>query len=1379
MSRKLQSSVLCALLVAKGFIFEDVETLHEIYGLGPEMFDVKNPHLTEQERKALQKVIAAVVAADNLKQRYDILEKKDDAPLDAGRAALTKWFKQQKVSPAISGKIDDVWERLELSPLHLIQDAPDEQFPEIRDADGAREDIIAAIFGDNALSQTLRGEFRETFGTIVHHSWERHRKRYTRAKKSLRLNSIAAASYCQAIEEAEIVTTQMLRDATKAVKAYRDGIRWFPNELEKIAGVAEHEEFLKEVVVNAVAKAKRVPKEKLAQETEDTPARRRGRQRARKVKVSLAAAGDVDLIWPMYVQLFEVIPTEAEGLRLNLDLGDETGHDAWNSSDDLGVDSFRHLDDATLNHLLHFPDGRPALFAEFRSQTGKCAWDDPASKDFVQGNPDMQPLSLLWHQRVGIASLVDKFWLSEETSAGVPGVLVADEVGVGKTALIMGTIAFTIDAYWVQQFELGKGKPYAPLVAVDPSKVRKAPILEERPFFAGQRTIPDLPHVIIVPNSLAAQWYSELRTFFAPKTIEIYQYPTAEKEFAAFWTGPWAESKMPKVNRIILVTHSVMTTSGRAFDIRKGKKGHNSGKALDEKRSVKNRTLEKKCIWHQQEFLTTTVDEGHEFRNPSSNYYSLLEIERVTHLRMVTTATPLYTSPKDLCNLGRLLRIPYFVGEEGDEREKEAWKAVLAARRGISREEKESAAAHTIQLLAAGKTDHDEPVSESRSRVQQTTMVWIGDIRRGYLMRVIRRTVDSQRFDGKKINDSLPPYKMIIITVHLYGDEQAIIDKAMDKLTGRKGIDVLDHSASFNSKFYLEGRTKVAFPWHESPLYEPVESLDQWGQCRSTKVDQLITLTTWHLISDDHQVYKDLDKDDRDQTDQDPKELLNEINADHPNLMTMGTRKVLIYMEFPMMAPLIVSVLKLYNIHAMTLNGGHTVDERNEIVRKFNTDPAARVLLFSNVGAVGLNLTVANIVILFDQCWSRMLVNQIIGRAWRLGQEDTVLVYNMIALGTVDVLMLDHGEGKGKMLGEFLTTNQAVARTIKRATRGQQVQDSDGDSDEIEEVTPPVPPPPTAGPSGGTSLPSSGISRPSAASGTSLSSGRSSGGAGPSRPAGLSTSDKTATNKAPNKALQKKPAKGYGGKGKARNIAQTGDDDGEVFDAKTVDCDDNDKEMLEEQQGDESDDDVVPVRKGKAKASATVKEPGKVNTKSKPRMKPMPKSKAKEAKKAKKAKEANAKSTAQSSMRLDIQGGPSASQATGVASGRILVPDSDGDQQEGSPRRTAMDVDSPTTFDQDMSPGQRTTRSSTPDRDAVDNMLGHRSLPISQLSLVTRDEESDIVQKSQPTQALGDSTASKRRRDTTSTVMSTSPSGPVRSPEPIHRARKRAALCTT
>lgn len=89
---------------------------------------------------------------------------------------------------------------------------------------------------------------------------------------------------------------------------------------------------------------------------------------------------------------------------------------------------------------------------------------------------------------------------------------------------------------------------------------------------------------------------------------------------------------------------------------------------------------------------------------------------------------------------------------------------------------------------------------------------------------------------------------------------------------------------------------------------------------------------------------------------------------DMPDLMTKGTRKILVYIEFPMMAPLLISVLQLHNINPLVIHGGHGAEERNEIVLKFHSDPKARILIFSSVGAVGLNLTAASVVVLFVSC---------------------------------------------------------------------------------------------------------------------------------------------------------------------------------------------------------------------------------------------------------------------------------------------------------------------------------------------------------------------------------------------------------------------------
>lgn len=67
----------------------------------------------------------------------------------------------------------------------------------------------------------------------------------------------------------------------------------------------------------------------------------------------------------------------------------------------------------------------------------------------------MKPLHLLWHQLVGIASIIDKIFTAELVEVGVPGVLIADAVRVGKTALTMGMIAFIIDAFYVQEAVAG------------------------------------------------------------------------------------------------------------------------------------------------------------------------------------------------------------------------------------------------------------------------------------------------------------------------------------------------------------------------------------------------------------------------------------------------------------------------------------------------------------------------------------------------------------------------------------------------------------------------------------------------------------------------------------------------------------------------------------------------------------------------------------------------------------------------------------------------------------------------------------------------------------------------------------------------------------
>jgi SNF2 family DNA or RNA helicase len=56
-------------------------------------------------------------------------------------------------------------------------------------------------------------------------------------------------------------------------------------------------------------------------------------------------------------------------------------------------------------------------------------------------------------------------------------------------------------------------------------------------------------------------------------------------------------------------------------------------------------------------------------------------------------------------------------------------------------------------------------------------------------------------------------------------------------------------------------------------------------------------------------------------------------------------------------------VFSLYGVKVAVLNGNSSFERRARVVKDFEEDPTIRVMLFSKVGTVGLNLTVADTLI--------------------------------------------------------------------------------------------------------------------------------------------------------------------------------------------------------------------------------------------------------------------------------------------------------------------------------------------------------------------------------------------------------------------------------
>ncbi|MEA1937067.1 MAG: DEAD/DEAH box helicase [Patescibacteria group bacterium] len=112
-------------------------------------------------------------------------------------------------------------------------------------------------------------------------------------------------------------------------------------------------------------------------------------------------------------------------------------------------------------------------------------------------------------------------------------------------------------------------------------------------------------------------------------------------------------------------------------------------------------------------------------------------------------------------------------------------------------------------------------------------------------------------------------------------------------------------------------------------------------------------------------------------------------------------RKVLVFSQFTQMLDILAKELNKNKISYSYLSG--KTKKRQEVVDDFNENKSKQVFLISlKAGGVGLNLTSADNVIIFDPWWNPSVENQAIDRAHRIGQKKSVSVYRLITEGTIE-----------------------------------------------------------------------------------------------------------------------------------------------------------------------------------------------------------------------------------------------------------------------------------------------------------------------------------------------------------------------------------------
>ncbi|XP_061050945.1 lymphoid-specific helicase isoform X3 [Eubalaena glacialis] len=134
-----------------------------------------------------------------------------------------------------------------------------------------------------------------------------------------------------------------------------------------------------------------------------------------------------------------------------------------------------------------------------------------------------------------------------------------------------------------------------------------------------------------------------------------------------------------------------------------------------------------------------------------------------------------------------------------------------------------------------------------------------------------------------------------------------------------------------------------------------------------------------------------------------------------PELKTRG-HKVLLFSQMTRMLDILMDYCHFRNFNFSRLDGSMSYSEREKNMHSFNTDPDVFIFLVSTrAGGLGINLTAADTVIIYDSDWNPQSDLQAQDRCHRIGQTKPVVVYRLVTANTIDQKIVERAAAKRKL----------------------------------------------------------------------------------------------------------------------------------------------------------------------------------------------------------------------------------------------------------------------------------------------------------------------------------------------------------------------------
>ncbi|KAL0484733.1 hypothetical protein AKO1_011648 [Acrasis kona] len=123
--------------------------------------------------------------------------------------------------------------------------------------------------------------------------------------------------------------------------------------------------------------------------------------------------------------------------------------------------------------------------------------------------------------------------------------------------------------------------------------------------------------------------------------------------------------------------------------------------------------------------------------------------------------------------------------------------------------------------------------------------------------------------------------------------------------------------------------------------------------------------------------------------------------------------KVLIFSLMTRMLDVLEDYLVLTKYKYCRLDGSVAQQDRQESIKNFNADPDLFIFLLSTrAGGLGINLTAADTVIIYDSDWNPQIDLQAMDRCHRIGQTRPVRVFRLLTYDTVEKKILETANKK-------------------------------------------------------------------------------------------------------------------------------------------------------------------------------------------------------------------------------------------------------------------------------------------------------------------------------------------------------------------------------